>query len=1441
MKNNISLVGRYYLLFVYYILFCAGILPAKMIYVKVNANGNNNGADWTNAYNHLQDALQNAQLGDAILIAQGYYYPNTNTQYPNGTKDRTLSFTLKNGVTLAGGFAGDPKKPLSRNPSLYKTYLSGDIGILGNTADNSYHVLYANAVTNATVDGVYIIYGNANASSGSNASGGGLYLYNCSPEINNCQFKFNEAHTGGAIYGAIVSPNITECRFEENSSSQKGGAIYVAAASSPTLEGCTFYNNISNYGGALYSYNGMPDLINCVFDQNMCYFGGGALYYEMSNGAILQSIFCNNVAIPWESPPPGGALYCRDSNPQIINSVFWNNFSMITGGIYGNSAPAITNTILWNNGSSNLYDQIDCTSASVNYCCIEGWDGSLGGTGNIAADPLFADPVNLNFNLAAGSGGIDAGQNAALGDLLMNDFYGNPRYGNDPATPDTGSGAAPIIDIGVAEIPSPSVIFVRTDAPGPDHDGSSWSKAYLYLQDALEVAVAGQQIWIAKGAYKPDQSKDHPSGTGNRDATFDINDGIALYGGFAGNEDPETYDLAQRQLQLNESILSGNIGSTGTSTDNSYSIATLEGVGGSVVINGCLFQEAWADGTESKQKMGGALYCDGVAPIMSQCIVRNCHSIWHGAGIYTNNCDPVILDCIFRFNTIDTNYGGAGLFCGNGTLKLEQCLFQRNQAKNGGALHVLQSEVFITESEFFYNQGSYGGGAHFYGCPSVTLDRCVFSGNQGFSGGALSAQWDSFAMYNCLFYNNTADLGGAVYIWETSSARAANCTLVDNTANQGGGLFAVNNTVDVSNTILWNNQARMPEVQDNQLKGGGSYHYNINYCCVQGWSGSLGGAGNTGNDPRFYDSDVQDYHLRPGSPCIDAGDNDTLPDFATLDLDGRNRFYNDPFSPNTGHGISPLVDMGAYEYRLHYRVRPPLPTPNPNPQLNDDVTEFTNLQDALTAAQTGDAIWVSAGTYTPDQGGLYAAGDQNATFRLNKGVRLYGGFPVDNDAWESRNPTLHETILSGDLAGDDGPNFTNYTDNCLHVLDGSGTDQTTILNGFTISGGNAGPNYHPANKGGGIIIFPGSPTIKLCHFTANSAAGHRGGAIFNKSDSNPWITQCRFTANRAGEGGAICNEGDCSPLIENCEFTGNAAVATAYGYGSGGAIHNRANSNPIIRRCRFIDNTSNDDAGGIMNYSDCHPTIEQCLFSGNASNDKAGAVYDRTYCASTLKNCTFYNNQAAYGGALYAWEYCTGFVLNSIFFKNAATYGPELASHNRSNVRIDYCCIDPEATLIDGNSQIQWGVGNISEDPRFVNAAAGDFHLLSKGWYLKNDSWAWSGSTSRCIDAGCPGSPLQNELATVPSDPSNTYGINLRINMGIYGGTDQASMPPHHWALLSDYDNDGIAALTDFNLLSNTWLSTDSYLPGDTNRNAATDPPDMQLLVEDWLATTTWH
>jgi len=317
-------------------------------------------------------------------------------------------------------------------------------------------------------------------------------------------------------------------------------------------------------------------------------------------------------------------------------------------------------------------------------------------------------------------------------------------------------------------------------------------------------------------------------------------------------------------------------------------------------------------------------------------------------------------------------------------------------------------------------------------------------------------------------------------------------------------------------------------------------------------------------------------------------------------------------------------------------------------------------------------------------------------------------------------------------------------------------------------------------------------------------------------------------------GGAIFCTNYSSPTITNCQIRNNYADYT------GGGICIRAVSGPLIRRCIITGNISNYCGGGISCDNDCFPTITQCTFSENTALD--------------------------YGGALWCYRNSEMTVRNCILWSDTAAEGPEVSIHSSgypSTVSILYSNVQggQGGVFVRSGCTLNWNLGNIDVDPCFVDLGhwddpcntpsdpaddvwvTGDYHLKSQGWRwdTARQRWDYDYVTSRCIDAGNPGSFLADELLTIPDDPTNLYGENIRINMGAYGGTSNASMPPYDWTLLADLTNDGIVDTSDLAAQMQDWLVNDSDIPGDLNRNEMLDLADYVILSAEWLSETTWH
>jgi len=171
--------------------------------------------------------------------------------------------------------------------------------------------------------------------------------------------------------------------------------------------------------------------------------------------------------------------------------------------------------------------------------------------------------------------------------------------------------------------------------------------------------------------------------------------------------------------------------------------------------------------------------------------------------------------------------------------------------------------------------------------------------------------------------------------------------------------------------------------------------------------------------------------------------------------------------------------------------------------------------------------------------------------------------------------------------------------------------------------------------------------------------------------------------------------------------------------------------------------------------------------------------------------------------------------------------------------------IDVAPLFVEPGRWVDANDANIVAQPNDENAVwvDGDYHLKSEGWRwdVGRGMWIWDDVTSRCIDAGNPGSGLRGEPLSVPPDPINRLGQNLRINMGVYGGTVKASIGPYDWALLSDVNNDGVTDFVDVSYFADYWLGSELEQPGDFDRNGVVDFVDFALLGGEWLGETSWR
>ncbi|NIW00179.1 M6 family metalloprotease domain-containing protein, partial [Candidatus Saccharibacteria bacterium] len=496
---------------------------------------------------------------------------------------------------------------------------------------------------------------------------------------------------------------------------------------------------------------------------------------------------------------------------------------------------------------------------------------------------------------------------------------------------------------------------------------------------------------------------------------------------------------------------------------------------------------------------------------------------------------------------------------------------------------------------------------------------------------------------------------------------------------------------------------------------------------------------------------------------------------------------------------------------------------------------FLYLQDALEFASALNddicEIRVAGGIYTPDKNSAqhYGSSDRQATFRLINAIVIKGGYAglaAPNPA--ERDPNKYQTILSGDLAGNDiaVSDVTELLDeptraeNSIHVITGSNTNETAVLEGLTITGGRADDSY-PHNSGSAMYNNSGSPKLINCTFIHNSAP--QGNCMFNLSDSNPTLINCTFTRNY---GGGICNSDRSSPTLANCRFIEEY----------NGGLRNYDNSNPTLTDCKLTDNSADTFGGGMYNL-DSNPKLINCKFINNGANG-GGAIFNSGNSNVKLNNCIFVGNAALNsGGAIWNIMQANATLTNCVFNRNSAgSNGGGLYNASPGVVTLSNCILwDNINGQIEGTAYVSYsavqggwtGLGNINADPFFADANNGDYHLKSQvgRWDAGSQSWVRDNVTSPCIDAGNPGCPIGNEPAPAGS----------RKNMGAYGGTAQASKSPENWRSLADLTNDWIVDSNDLKAFVGFWLRKGQCIPGDLNRDRSVDFKDSTIFSTEWM------
>ncbi len=802
-------------------------------------------------------------------------------------------------------------------------------------------------------------------------SGGGLYNNHSHPTLKQVRFRENEAFSGGGLYNLDSDPVLTGAVFELNQAADLGGGLY-SERSEPVLVDVEFRRNLAQQsGGGAYVWESDAVFVNASFEGNTAGWNGGGLLVGTSSTATLVNVVLSGN----HADQDGGGLH--NSGIAVLSlagaTIAGNSAGDEGGGVRNESAAAsFENTILWgNHGSTGAQMFSTGGTVTLDHSLVQG--GCPAGASCpgdlLTSDPRFVrnpDPgddgawgsndddygtlglrrespaINVGDDDAVPADDQDVDGDGNTTEKLPLDLAGNPRFANAESSLVSGAleiDITGIVDLGAYEAP-PSPLYVDEAAPGVE-SGLSWDNAFTDLQDALQWGRSGAvDIWMAEGVYVPGV---------NREDTYHLVSGTAIYGGFPmGGSDGS---FGARAWRTYTTTLSGDIGVPVDPTGNIYHVITASGVDRSAVLDGLTIHGGQADGFETLASLsgGGGLLATGslLAPGRLLAADEDCATFtaW-GGGLCNIGGSPTLRHLVLR-----DNFGkrGGAIYNSEGAPLLDDVHLIGNEAWEGGGLLSQGGAPLLIDVVLRGNFADYGGGMSGSWASRPNLINVAFEGNTGVYGGGLYYSKVSTAtLTNVIFSGNGSETkGGGMRIVSTGDLALTNVTFSGNVARDtGGGISVQESNLVLANVVLWGNSApagAQMSTLDSTVQ--------LDYSLVQdGCPAGVACDHLSTADPQFLrdpdpgtdgdwgtgDDDFGDLRLAETSPAADAGDNDAIPaDDADLDRDGNTteklpldlaggrRFANAVSAPDSGHGSSPIVDLGAYEVQNH-RVFLPL-------------------------------------------------------------------------------------------------------------------------------------------------------------------------------------------------------------------------------------------------------------------------------------------------------------------------------------------------------------------------------------------------------------------------------------------------------------------------------------------------------------------------------------
>lgn len=868
------------------------------IHVKHDATGANDGTSWDHAFTDLQSALAAASATDEIWVAQGTYRPAS-------TSDRSATFQLISGVSVYGGFDGTEATLAQRDLSRVTT-LSGDIGVVDDPTDNSYHVVTGSGTdSTAVLDGFTITGGNADGA-GEAGFGGGIVNQDGRPTLRNLFFLGNAAVNGGAIFnGTNSDATITNVLCMGNSAAN-GGAISNISDSDPTLTNVTIVDNAAtNGGGGISNSFSSPTITNSLVALNTASIGPQI----RSPGPALPVISYSFIEGSGGSGAGWDVELGIDGGNNVDGDPVWmlvtdddrrltNQSPMVNSG--NNSAPLLASTDIL--GNNRIIDGT-VEMGAVEFVCAPGpvvhADVDAIGQGDGSTWPdAFTNLREALMSVCTSASEVWVAEGVYVpttGTDRQQRFLvpgGLGLYGGFDGTEVSRGQRDPLLH--------PTVL--SGEIGGPENTDNTANVLRTLSPDAGTV-IDGV---IITGSY-------YDSGAEVTDAT--LSNVVITNNHYPGG------DAGGLRIDGSASIIDAAISSN-----------SADAVGGVYCPSTSSPSFTGVTFTSNSARVAGGAYVRGNGVSFENVFFMNNTSDYTG-GMFCSGASALHIDgATFVGHTNGYQGGALGVHSSNG-VTISNTTFDSNSATFGGAVYGSAAEIVFTNVLFTDNTATFGGGVYLGILSATPFTACdvdifggVFRGNSASAGGGLYNRWSNVDVVNSTFYDNHADTTGGAILTDDRNSWTTDLLMV-------------------ANSILWGNHALSgKEIYNRDVD---NQPASVSYSLIENSGGSgapwdtlvgIDLGNNIDANPMFLDPGVGDFRLLAGSPAIDAGD-ETIPGIPPEDVAGNPRI--------TGA----TIDMGAYEHQPPTAITdpaPPVPTSAslqavyPNP-FNPSVTVVFSL------------------------------------------------------------------------------------------------------------------------------------------------------------------------------------------------------------------------------------------------------------------------------------------------------------------------------------------------------------------------------------------------------------------------------------------------------------------------------------------------------------------